>query len=462
MRNQEIQDIYKLSPMQQGMLFHWLYDNHSPAYFVQNVYTIKGKIDLQCFEECLNSLSQKYDALRTSFVHEDLKEPLQVVLKSRKIEFLFIEANAYTEVEYLRVKDVERGFDLTNDSLMRVILIKTGIDGYKMIWSFHHIIMDGWSLAIIIKEFVTMYSGETLQASRVEPLQYKSFIKWIETRDRKESIDFWSKYLENCEESIDLPKSKLYPSKKVIKKKKYQLTSTLSNKLRKIASIHGLTLNSILQSVWKILMSRYNNTDNIVFGCVVSGRPYELEGIEDAAGLFVNTLPICTKLDSEERVLDLIRRVVSNFNLIDKHNFLPLNEIQSLSELKQNLVNQLWVFENHPRENHKRITTDKAGTKSLGFKITDVRSIEQTNFDLTITVFPDEIISIEFAYNNGQYATKTIHGVFEHFVAFADQIAENIMVKVSELTLLSDIDRVSLLDSFNSTSLDYDREENLL
>ncbi|MTI23356.1 condensation domain-containing protein, partial [Fulvivirga kasyanovii] len=182
MRNQEIQDIYKLSPMQQGMLFHWLYDNHSPAYFVQNVYTIKGKIDLQCFEECLNSLSQKYDALRTSFVHEDLKEPLQVVLKSRKIEFLFIEANAYTEVEYLRVKDVERGFDLTNDSLMRVILIKTGIDGYKMIWSFHHIIMDGWSLAIIIKEFVTMYSGETLQASRVEPLQYKSFIKWIETR----------------------------------------------------------------------------------------------------------------------------------------------------------------------------------------------------------------------------------------------------------------------------------------
>ncbi|NIM16421.1 MAG: AMP-binding protein, partial [Candidatus Aminicenantes bacterium] len=280
---QSIQNIYKLAPLQEGMLFHSLFERKTGTYFEQNELTVKGEIKESLFEKSFNLLIERYDILRTIFIHEGLDEPLQVVLKQRVFKLHREDISHLPEdekgyyLEAFKQAEREKGFDLSNDLLMKISLFKTGEDTYKIIWSFHHIIMDGWCLGIIFQDLIEIY--RELKADKPvsleSPTPYRNFIKWLERFDKKEALRVWSEYLEGYEQPAHLPgsgKSALTDDYRLVEHW-FSLDEGLTDELLGIARHHSVTFNTLVQTLWGILLQKYNNCGDVVFGNVVSGRP---------------------------------------------------------------------------------------------------------------------------------------------------------------------------------------------
>src|SRR4030065_1614360 len=213
-KEKEIQDIYPLTPMQEGMLFHSLLDRFSNAYFEQIIFSINGELKIEFIEKGFNLIIKKYDIFRTIFIHEKLKEPKQLVVKERIADVYFEDISDLKEndkvkfLEKFKIKDREKGFDLSKDILIRLSVLKTGEDSFKIILSNHHIIMDGWCLGIIVKDLLSNYKSlkENKPIALEKVYQYKDYIKWLSNQDKEQACLYWKKYLEECNEQTVLPK----------------------------------------------------------------------------------------------------------------------------------------------------------------------------------------------------------------------------------------------------------------
>jgi amino acid adenylation domain-containing protein/non-ribosomal peptide synthase protein (TIGR01720 family) len=287
-----IRDIYTLSPMQEGMLFHSLYETTSLAYFIQINYRIRGKFEIPVIKKSLEFLFKRHDILRTVFVYEDVKRPIQVVLNHRQVDFhgediRGIKGKDERElyVKRYKEKDKQRLFDLFTDVLMRVAVIRLDETEYEFTWSFHHILMDGWCIGIIIREFTEIYNryleSSEPQLAPVKP--YRTYIQWLEKQDREVTRSYWAGYLQDYGEAakIGVMKSgKTLEQGYNIDQVNFSLDAKETRGMHELASKNYVTLNTLIQVVWGILLGRYNRKEDVVFGAVVSGRPPGLEGVE--------------------------------------------------------------------------------------------------------------------------------------------------------------------------------------
>ena len=208
------QDIYSLTPLQEGMLFHALHDAGSAAYFNQASFRIQGLFNPQHARQALNYLMQRHQVLRTNFVYQGLKRPFQVVLKERAIDFtlldgthLLSEARQAEFIEQTKANDRARGFDLAKEVLMRVIIVQLPANTYEFIWSHHHILFDGWCKEMLLAEFNECYDAITEGRDPVLPpvKQYRDYIKWLDTKDHATSKTWWATYLQQYQQAAHLP-----------------------------------------------------------------------------------------------------------------------------------------------------------------------------------------------------------------------------------------------------------------
>ena len=203
-----VEDVYSLSPLQEGILFHYIMEEHSTAYFVQTIVTLKGELDVELLELTFNKVIEKYDILRTVFIYKKTKKPRQVLLKQATIDIFFKDISHPGEAErtditvHFQEKDDQRRFDLSKEIPMRISLLKTGLSRFVLVWTFHHIIMDGWCLGIIFKDVMSMYrtfrSGKDVYWKTVTP--YKEYIRWLEKQDRESGVNYWRNYLDGYEQ----------------------------------------------------------------------------------------------------------------------------------------------------------------------------------------------------------------------------------------------------------------------
>ncbi|NLD49359.1 MAG: non-ribosomal peptide synthetase, partial [Clostridiaceae bacterium] len=288
-KKEDVKDIYYLSPMQEGMLFHYILERDTDAYIEQYKVDLKGVVDKELLEKSFNMLMERYDILRTVFIYEKVKRPLQVVLKNRSLTVYYEDLSALSEndrnvyLEGFIEKDIKKGFDLSKDILLRVSLIKTGPEEYKLIFNHHHILMDGWCSEIIFRELFDVYKAllnkQAIKLDNTYP--YSSYIKWLESRDKKEMLDFWVNYLDGYDNNPDIPgkisnKSGMYLKEEII----FDLGEDLTAGLTAFAARNRVTINSVLESVWAFVLMKFNNCNDYVFGRVVSGRTSEVQGIE--------------------------------------------------------------------------------------------------------------------------------------------------------------------------------------
>jgi len=462
-----IKDIYILSPMQQGMLFHSIMDSSSNAYFEQNELSIEGHIDIELFEKSFNYIIEKYDPLRTIFLYEKVNQPLQIVLKKRSSNILYNDISSFNEdakqkyIEEFKQKDKKQGFDLSEDLLMRIAVIKTGVEDYKIIWSFHHIIMDGWCLGIIMDDFFKAYSllakGKTINAVNNYP--YSDYIKWLQVQNKEEAMTYWKNYLQDYEQQVSIPKLNKKTKEDIYlhKESRYEIDKAVTERLTRIARENQISLNVMLQTAWSILLQRYNDTKDVVFGAVVSGRPPEVIGIEKMVGLFINTIPVRIQ-KNDISFIELAKEVQLNASESIRYDYLPLADIQANTELKNNLFNHIMIFENYPMDKQVSNINDE---EAFGFSIKGVEVFEQTNYDLTLSIIPGETIAIRVTHNGNVYSKGEIEKVFRHFNMVINQVIETPRINAENINIVDNEEKNQMLVEFNNTKVEYPKDKTL-
>lgn len=443
MKSENIEDIYELTPLQKGVLFHCLYENESPLYFFQIVYTIHSSFNTNIFEKAWQIVIDRHTILRTGFYWEEIENPLQVVYKQVKVPLSHYDwrhldrAEQENQLQSFIEGDRKQGFDLSQSCQMRLSLIRLADDYYQFIWSYHFIIIDGWTDSLVIKDFVQIY--EALSQNQQIPLAptrpYRDYINWLKQQDISKTEVFWQKalqgvkaptpltYIENIDQSST--QEQRYDEEKI------KLSSEDTQAIESLAIQNRLTLATVFNGIWAILLSRYSRSNDIVYGCTANGRPVDLNGAESIAGVFLNTLPIYVKIDIEQSLLLWLQHLQTQLLEARRYEYTPLTEIHGWSEIPRSLplFESIVVMEDF---SVKRFAKDH----KINLKIKYAKTYYKSNYPLNLVIYPDEELLIAFSYDYRRFETDTIVGILEDIQIILQQMIDNPKIKIQDLQFL--------------------------
>ncbi|MFF2885481.1 amino acid adenylation domain-containing protein [Paenibacillus sp. NPDC057967] len=445
MKTNAIESIYSLTPTQEGMLFHAVMEPDSQVYIQQMIFHIKGECDSRLLEESLHLLVRKHDILRTSFVHDRVQKPRQVLLKERTAVVPFMDLHslpseiAEAQAEQYAHEDRERGFDLAKDILIRAALLRLEAGRYRIVLTHHHIVMDGWCIQLILDDLFGFYrelaAGRAVAIAPSVP--FSEYIHWLGARPMDEALDYWDGYLSGYDQSSGIPKLELRPlHHREYEQRHWQFawSEQYREGLAQLAKDHQITVNHVLQAIWGVLLQKYNDTGDVVFGSVVSGRPTDIPGIENMVGLFINTIPVRVTTDPGMTFLELLSRVREGGVASERYDYASLAEIQDLSALKQQLMDHIYIFQNYPLELD---TAEQSAFSGLPFTIDDIQTYEQTNYDLNMMIALHKEITIRLIYNQNVYEERQMKAIEDHMTAIMKQVIANPTIAVERMGLLT-------------------------
>ncbi|MCU0288094.1 MAG: amino acid adenylation domain-containing protein, partial [Acidobacteria bacterium] len=470
----DVEDIYTLTPMQEGMLYHALADESSYSYFEQISYHLQSELDIYLVEKSLHELFKRHAILRTAFVYKDIDRPVQLVLSNRTCDFYYQDLSYIKEeqekmnfIRNFKKKDIARSFILSKDVLMRVSLSKMENAEYELTWSFHHILMDGWCSGILNTEFFEIYTSylENRPYRLPEIKPYQIYIQWLEKQDKEESRLYWENYLAGYEEHSGVPVSRTKPKEE----NDYQneivslsLDIEKTGRLNELAAVNHVTMNTLVQTLWGIMLGKYNGQEDIVFGAVVSGRPTELPGVESMIGLFINTIPVRICFAGGLKFNQLLRQIQQEALASEPFHYHPLAEIQSYSSLKQNLINHIMIFENYPIsqqiEGYEKVK--KQGSKTL-LKLSNISIFEQTNYDFNVSLSGSLQLKIKFEYNGIVYDRDFVEQIGKHFILCFEQVIKNQELEIRDITFLTGEEKNRILYEFNDIAVKYPKDKTI-
>ncbi|WP_458121519.1 non-ribosomal peptide synthase/polyketide synthase [Paenibacillus sp. Z6-24] len=456
----ELEDVYQLTPMQKGMLFHSLMEPDSVTYFEQASFELRGQVNVKAFRGSLQALMSRHAILRTSFYSNIHDEPLQVVFRTREMPVDYMDlrslsgAEQQQRMQQYEAQDMQRGFQLDTDPLMRATIFHLD-HGCRVLWSFHHIIMDGWCIPIVTGEIFTHYTAlcQDQQAELPPAPQYSTYIEWLNRMDQDAASSYWQHYLADYEGHTLLPEtSKTSGGAYVLEEQILQLGSELTARLDQIARQHQVTVNTLLQSAWGIILQQYNRSRDAVFGGVVSGRPAAIPGIEDMVGLFINTVPVRVQSLADDTFTGVMRRVQEQSLAGGSYDTYPLYEIQNYTEQKQDLISHIMIFENYPLDEQ----VEQSGNEDAdALEVADFQMFEQTNYNFNLIVIPGQDIRICLRYNASVYQQDTIARTRGHLLQLLEQVAAQPEIPVDQLALITPAEQQMLLETWHGMITDY-------
>ncbi|MDR0268154.1 non-ribosomal peptide synthetase [Paenibacillus sp.] len=464
----EVEDIYALSPMQNGMFFHNLLHSNSGAYFIQTTLDLHGPLDVEAFTKSLDHMMQRNTIFRTNFHSKWKNKPLQVVYRHKQNGLFYEDLREMNEEDreayvasYTRA-DKTKGFDLSQDVLMRISILRTHEQTYHFIWSYHHILMDGWCLSLVIKELFEGYFSILEQRKPEEKgaIHYNQYIEWLEGQDQEKSLKYWSDYLQGYDEQTTLPrnstilKNEEYASENLI----VTLNKELSGQMVQVASQNQATMNTFMQTIWGMLLQKYNSSEDVVFGSVVSGRPAAIHGVESIIGLFINTIPVRVQAQGKDTFVEIMKR--NQEHAVASHHFdtYPLYEIQAVTQQKQDLIDHILVFENYPVQG---IMEQFGDDEKTALRITNVEGDEQTNYDFNLIIKPGEEMKWMFFYNANVYDRTSIERIQGHLIHMIEQVTNNPHIRIDEMELATAPETAQILEVFNDTMAEYPRDKTI-
>ncbi|MCF2945315.1 non-ribosomal peptide synthetase, partial [Paenibacillus tarimensis] len=452
-RQQELINLYRLSPLQEGLLFHERLDPDSSAYVQQIALRVAGTPDVQRLDRALQELFARYEALRTQIIYEQVSKPHQAVLEQLVSPVRVMDLRSLPEeleqdhaiADYMKADRIQ-GFRLDGDPLLRVTVFLLRDDSWHLLWTYHHIIMDGWCAASLFKQLFALYrNGDKSDLEPAAP--YGRYMEWLDGRNREEAHRFWSGYLAGYEGRAGFPRSSAAPSSYEPGELQLLLSAELTRRMEETARCHDTTLYTVFQAAWAIMLQRYSASGDVIFGSVVSGRSPEVEGIEHMAGLFINTVPVRVRAEEGDRFCDLLDRLRRMNAEASAYEYCPLAEIQSLADVKQGLVNHLLIFENYP--------LDMEAIQGTGAEeqlvIQDIQVVEQTSYDLDVTVIPDEHLQVKFGFNRQVYDQQLVEQLAAHLQYIAEQVTASPDMAVHAIELMTEEEKKRLAVSFNAT-----------
>ncbi|WP_418121736.1 non-ribosomal peptide synthase/polyketide synthase [Variovorax sp. 160MFSha2.1] len=431
---QKVQDLYPLSPMQQGMLFHSEYDGGGTAYVTQLRIDVQG-LEVQRFRGAWQQVVQRHDVLRTGFLSM-AQPPLQWV--ARSVETPWLERDARAEpnlrqsLDDWASEDLARGFDLVQPPLARLLAIRTGQDSHHLVWTAHHLLLDGWSLSRLMGEVLSAYAGAALppQAGR-----YRDYIEWLQAQDAVAHEAYWRGQLARLDAPTHL--SQVLPRPAQAQPGHGRCIRTLdtseTQRLQAFARAERITVNTLVQAAWALLLARHSGQRTVSFGVTVAGRPAELRGADQVLGLFINTLPMIVGIEAGRPVGDWLRSLQAQNLTSREHEHTPLHEIQRWAGQGggQGLFDSIVVFENYPVD--QALKASSPGGLSFG----EIAHSEESNYPMTLVVRQADTLGLQFGFMRDSFGEQTAS-------AIADRMRHLLLQLVDAKA--GCLDRLELLD----------------
>ncbi|MCC5667072.1 amino acid adenylation domain-containing protein [Nostoc sp. CHAB 5784] len=457
---QAIENIYPLSPMQQGMLFHSLYAPNSGAYVIQVSYELHGSLNIPAFEEAWQHLVNRHAVLRTAFVWDKLEKPLQVVGKQVKCPITHLDWRNYSttaqqqELTTLLQKEQQQGFSLSQAPLMHITLIQLAPTVYQFVWSYHHLLLDGWSMPILLQEFLMIYGGYSRgQTPRLSnPRPYRDYIAWLQQQNVSQAETFWKQHLQGFTTPTRLgigQRSDARPDNLSTHytEQSIHLTCEQTQQLYNFAKQQQITLNTLVQAAFALLLSRYSGEMDILFGTVCSGRPGTLTGVESMVGLFVNTLPLRVLVSPQQKLYSWLQKIQLQQVEIRQYEYSNLTDIQRCSEVPRSLplFETLVVFENYPVEPALKQSLETV-------QIRNIHATEQTNYPLTLYAVADSQLSLRLLSDRDRYTEDNITQLLQQLKTLLLGMLTQGDCLLVQLPLLSPIQQQQILVDWNDTA----------
>ncbi|WGV25119.1 non-ribosomal peptide synthetase [Halotia branconii] len=461
-KSKDIESIYPLSAMQEGMLFHALYEPESTLYFEQFQLTLHGNLDAGIFERAWQVLGERHSVLRTLFVWKNRKQAVQVVRKQVNLSWSNLDWRMLSQQEqeirlnWFLEADKKQGFELDKAPIMRCALIWVTDETYEFVWSFHHLLLDGWSWPIIFRELFSIYesiqNGKQLNLAPSRP--FRDYINWLQQQDLAGAKAFWQKNLQGFSAPTPLIVERAIGQSShqqlYIDVLSQNLSAKTTTALKSFAQQHHLTLATLVQAAWALLLSRYSGESDVVFGTTVSGRPPALSGVESMVGVFINTLPARVKIPEQTDLLTWLQLLQEEYIEREQSSYTPLVDIQGVSEVArtQLLFESLVVIENYPIN---------ATLQQLpgNLSIEEIQDRGQTNYPLTVVAIPGEEMTVKINYDRDRFHADIIERMAGHFLTLLEGIIANPHRTLGELPLLTQAEKNLLLREWNATAADY-------
>ncbi|WP_328997699.1 non-ribosomal peptide synthase/polyketide synthase [Pseudomonas aeruginosa] len=449
----EVEDLYPLSPMQQGMLFHSLYQQNSGDYINQMRLDVEG-LDPQRFREAWQAALDAHEVLRSGFLWQGaLEKPLQLVRKRVEVPFSVHDwrdrADLAEALDALAAGEAGLGFELAEAPLLRLVLVRTGERRHHLIYTNHHILMDGWSNSQLLGEVLQRYRGET--PSRSDG-RYRDYIAWLQRQDAGRTEAFWKQRLQRLGEPTLLVPAFAHGVRGAEghADRYRQLDVTTSQRLAEFAREQKVTLNTLVQAAWLILLQRFTGQDTVAFGATVSGRPAELRGIEEQIGLFINTLPVVASPCPEQPIGDWLQAVQGENLALREFEHTPLYDIQRWAgQVGEALFDNILVFENYP------VSAALAEETPADMRIDALSNQEQTHYPLTLLVSAGETLELHYSYSRQAFDEAAIECLAERLERLLLGMCENPGASLGELDSLAAAERYQLLEGWNATAAEY-------
>ncbi|SEC47099.1 non-ribosomal peptide synthase domain TIGR01720/amino acid adenylation domain-containing protein [Amycolatopsis tolypomycina] len=446
----EVDDIYPLTPLQAGMLFHSLLDPTADAYVDQARMLLDGVRDPDAFALAWQQVADRTPVLRTELVWDGLEEPLQIVRHRAVVPITrhdwrgLSEAEQNAQLDRLSAEDAAAGLDLTTAPLMRLAVVALTHDRVLLMWTSHHIVLDGWSLAQIFTEVCEQYAALTEHRVPRVPAHrpFRDYLGWLAAQDVTAAEDHWRDVLSGFAAPTPLPWDRS-PSQAHRTRSSRTVRTSLSTedteRLRTVARRHGLTVNTLVQGAWALLLAHHSGEADVVFGTTVSGRPDDLPGVETMIGMFINTVPTRTHIDRGEPVPAWLRRLQDEQNQARRHDFLALGKLRALSDVPagQNLFDSMVAFENYP--------FDENAAAQAGVTLREVTALDATTFPVTLRAFVDRRLGFELGTDPALFDEETAAALAARLETLLLAIAQDPDRPIARLPWLSAGDRAQLV-----------------
>ncbi|GCF07291.1 non-ribosomal peptide synthetase [Dictyobacter arantiisoli] len=414
--SRHIEDIYPLTPLQQGLLFHSFYEPDHGDYVIQVGMTFEKGFNEQTFFDAWTHVIQNHTILRTGFWWEGLEEAHQVVYQDVSLPVERQDWRHLTgEQQQERIKEYHhtdrlRGFQLSQAPLMRLFIARLSDEEYTMVWTYHHLLLDGWSLPLVLELFFKSYAALEKQQliGQVNRPPYREYIRWLRQQDMQKAQEFWKETLRgfSAPTALGIDHTQQEAQQSGYDEWAGTLSIQATQALTQLARQEHVTINTLIQGAWALLLSHYSGENDVIFGAVTSGRTATITDIEKMVGLLINTLPVRVQLEPQISVQKWLYKLHEQQTEILQYGYTPLAQIQSWSEIPHGtqLFQSLLVFENYPLDS----SAISGENEHIATVLESIKVAEQTSYPITLIVIPGQQLKFKVLYDRERFSSAPI------------------------------------------------------
>uniref|UniRef100_UPI002456CA53 non-ribosomal peptide synthase/polyketide synthase n=1 Tax=Nocardia wallacei TaxID=480035 RepID=UPI002456CA53 len=446
-------EVWPLSTLQSGLLFHAMLTQATfDVYTIQAVVSLGGTLDTGRLRVAAQAVLERYPNLRTAFVADVEGNSVQVVLDHVDVPWHEVDLTGLpaderdAELRRLVAQDRAQHFDLSAPPLLRFTVYRTAGTAWQLVITTHHILLDGWSMPLLMRDLLVLYAVRGDTSALPRPASYRTYLGWLAARDKQESLDTWQRALAGVDEPTQLAPQTTLEETYEIGKRVVEIDADRTERVKRLCAELGITVNTLVQAAWGVLVGRMTGRDDVVFGATVSGRPPELPGIESMVGLFINTLPVRVFVDNRATVAELLTRLQGEQADLLDHHYVGLTDIQRVAGIGAQF-DSLLVFESYP--------VDKdaiAATSSIdGMSVTDAGINDDTHYPITVMVTAESTIVLTLKHLLSRITPDEVGAIADRLQRIVDEFVADPKGRVADIDVFGNAERDRILVEWNDT-----------